>query len=151
MAVKIKSENAENARIRNRILFPYIPAWGSLGYQLGPTMTTRTVRNPPDQNLVGSHCNYCQTTGLEGQDCPRSAEARHRSGGGVVEEVSSECCSVLGLLALALALGGVEADLLVVLLEGREVLAGLGELAFLHALADVPVDERPLGVHLRFA
>ena len=58
--------------------------------------------------------------------------------------------SVLGLLALALALGGVETDLFVVLLEGREVLAGLGELALLHALADVPVDERALGVHLRF-
>merc|ERR1719230_2141552 len=33
------------------------------------------------------------------------------------------------------------AVLLVVLLEGGEVLAGLGELALLHALADVPVDE----------
>jgi len=36
---------------------------------------------------------------------------------------------VLLALLLALALGRLEADLLVVLLEGRQVLAGLGELA----------------------
>merc|ERR1719399_726383 len=51
------------------------------------------------------------------------------------------------VLLLALALGRLGADLLEVLLEGREVLAGLGELALLHALADVPVDEGALGVH----
>merc|ERR1719472_261023 len=51
------------------------------------------------------------------------------------------------VLLLALALGGLGADLLEVLLEGREVLAGLGELALLHALTDVPVDEGALGVH----
>ena len=54
---------------------------------------------------------------------------------------------VLLALLLALALGRLGADLLVVLLEGGEVLAGLGELALLHALADVPVDEGALGVH----
>merc|ERR1712078_785457 len=54
---------------------------------------------------------------------------------------------VLLALLLALALGRLSADLLVVLLEGGKVLAGLGELALLHALADVPVDERTLGVH----
>ena len=43
--------------------------------------------------------------------------------------------------------GGVCADLLVVLLERREVLARLAELALLHAFPDVPVDERALGVH----
>ena len=31
--------------------------------------------------------------------------------------------------------------------ECGQVLAGLGELALLHALADVPVDEGALGVH----
>merc|ERR1711920_939998 len=50
-------------------------------------------------------------------------------------------------LLLALALGSLDANLLVVLLEGGEVLAGLGELALLHPLADVPVDKGPLGVH----
>mmetsp|Transcript_12949 Transcript_12949/g.27497 ORF Transcript_12949/g.27497 Transcript_12949/m.27497 type:complete len:273 (-) Transcript_12949:506-1324(-) len=54
---------------------------------------------------------------------------------------------VLLSLLLALALGGLGADLLVVLLEGGQVLTGLGELALLHALADVPVDEGALGVH----
>merc|ERR1712139_513225 len=56
-------------------------------------------------------------------------------------------CLVLALLALALAFGRVETDLFVVLLEGREILTGLGELAFLHTLADVPVNEGTLGVH----
>ncbi|OQR92756.1 hypothetical protein ACHHYP_03229 [Achlya hypogyna] len=37
--------------------------------------------------------------------------------------------------------------LFVVLLEGSKVLAGLRELAFFHALADVPVHEGTLGVH----
>ena len=48
------------------------------------------------------------------------------------------------VLLLAVALRRLGADLLVVLLERREVLAGLGELALLHALADVPVDEGAL-------
>ena len=39
---------------------------------------------------------------------------------------------------LVLALERVDGDLLVVLLQGGEVLAGLGELALLHALAHVP-------------
>jgi hypothetical protein len=38
-------------------------------------------------------------------------------------------------------------DLLIVLLQGGQVLACLGELPLLHALADVPVHERALGVH----
>merc|ERR1719373_193359 len=48
---------------------------------------------------------------------------------------------------LALALERVHADLLVVLLQGSHVLAGLGELALLHALSHVPVNEGPLGIH----
>merc|ERR1719198_684129 len=48
---------------------------------------------------------------------------------------------ILLALLLALALSRLGADLLVVLLESGEVLAGLRELALLHALADVPVDE----------
>ncbi|CAN0549024.1 unnamed protein product [Ectocarpus sp. 12 AP-2014] len=51
------------------------------------------------------------------------------------------------VLLLALALGGLRADLFVVLLEGSQVLTGLGELSLLHALTHVPVHERTLGVH----
>ncbi|KAJ8874306.1 hypothetical protein PR048_025152 [Dryococelus australis] len=51
------------------------------------------------------------------------------------------------LLVALLADHGVHADLLVVLLEGGQVLPGLGELALLHALADVPVHEGALRVH----
>mmetsp|Transcript_18076 Transcript_18076/g.56316 ORF Transcript_18076/g.56316 Transcript_18076/m.56316 type:complete len:464 (+) Transcript_18076:891-2282(+) len=54
---------------------------------------------------------------------------------------------VLLALLLARALGRLGADLLVVLLERGKVLARLGELALLHALADVPVDKGALGVH----
>merc|ERR1719245_1665899 len=64
--------------------------------------------------------------------------------GGPVSVVS-ELISVA--LLLTLALGGLNADLLVVLLEGGEVFAGFGKLTLLHALADVPVDEGPLRVH----
>merc|ERR1719326_2788719 len=50
-------------------------------------------------------------------------------------------------LILALAIGGLSANLFVVLLEGGKILTGLGELTFLHTLTDVPVYERTLGVH----
>ena len=52
----------------------------------------------------------------------------------------------LELLGIATC-GRVLADLLVILLEGGKVLAGLGELALLHTLTDIPVDEGTLGVH----
>ena len=45
-----------------------------------------------------------------------------------------------------LSLGGLCANLFVVLLHGREVLARLQELALLHALADVPVHKGALRV-----
>ena len=46
---------------------------------------------------------------------------------------------VLVLVTLSLTgLDRVESDLLVVLLQGGQVLTGLGELALLHTLADVP-------------
>jgi hypothetical protein len=56
-------------------------------------------------------------------------------------------CLVLLALTLALAGHGVDSDLLVVLLEGSQILTGLGELSLLHTLSDVPVDESTLGVH----
>ena len=46
-----------------------------------------------------------------------------------------------------LSFGGLDTDLLVVLLEGGEILSGLGELSFLHTLTNVPMDEGSLGVH----
>uniref|UniRef100_T1DPG7 Putative secreted protein n=1 Tax=Anopheles aquasalis TaxID=42839 RepID=T1DPG7_ANOAQ len=51
------------------------------------------------------------------------------------------------LSTLTLSLAGVHADLLVVLLEGSQILTGLGELTLLHTLTDVPVHEGTLGVH----
>jgi len=48
---------------------------------------------------------------------------------------------------LTLTLGGLNTDLLVVLLEGGKILTGLGEFTLLHTLTDVPVDEGSLGVH----
>merc|ERR1712072_1660256 len=51
------------------------------------------------------------------------------------------------LVGVDLVRGLLRDDIQVVLLEEPEVLAGLGELALLHTLADVPVDERALAVH----
>merc|ERR1712078_873394 len=48
---------------------------------------------------------------------------------------------------LTLTFGGLNDDLLVVVLEGSEILTSLGELTFFHTLTDVPVDEGTLGVH----
>ena len=64
-------------------------------------------------------------------------------GGGVVG-----CLEFITIaFLLSLAFGGLDADLLVILLEGGKILTGLGELTFLHTLTDVPVDEGTLGVH----
>merc|ERR1712188_37342 len=54
---------------------------------------------------------------------------------------------ILLALLLTLVTDGVNADLFVVFLEGSKIFASLGELALLHALTDVPVDEGALGVH----
>uniref|UniRef100_J3LSE0 Uncharacterized protein n=1 Tax=Oryza brachyantha TaxID=4533 RepID=J3LSE0_ORYBR len=54
---------------------------------------------------------------------------------------------VLVALIAVLTLVELSADLLIVLLERGQVLASLGELALLHALTHVPVDEGALGVH----
>mmetsp|Transcript_7228 Transcript_7228/g.10754 ORF Transcript_7228/g.10754 Transcript_7228/m.10754 type:complete len:317 (-) Transcript_7228:584-1534(-) len=51
------------------------------------------------------------------------------------------------VLLLALSLGSLRTHLLVVLLQSGQVLSGLGELALLHALTDVPVHEGSLGIH----
>jgi hypothetical protein len=51
------------------------------------------------------------------------------------------------LPALSGVIDGLGTDLLVVLLERGEILSGLAELALLHSLADIPVDEGALGVH----
>ena len=58
----------------------------------------------------------------------------------------TESCS-FHTLFLTLTFGGLNTDLLVILLEGGKILTGLGELTFLHTLTDVPVDEGTLGVH----
>ena len=55
--------------------------------------------------------------------------------------------SLVLLPSVFFSLHGVNADLLIVLLQGGHVLPGLGEFALLHALAHVPVDKGPLGVH----
>jgi len=62
---------------------------------------------------------------------------------------TSSCSRVLLVLfsSLAFTLNRVHADLLVVLLQGSQVLTGLGKLALLHSLSHVPVDECTLGVH----
>ena len=50
------------------------------------------------------------------------------------------------VLPSLLSLSRVNANLLVVLLKGGEILAGLRELTLLHTLTNVPVNEGTLGV-----
>merc|ERR1712072_843532 len=50
-------------------------------------------------------------------------------------------------LLFALSLGSLDADLLVVLLQGCEIFARLGEFTFFHPFTNVVVNERTLGVH----
>merc|ERR1719145_61398 len=50
-------------------------------------------------------------------------------------------------LLLTFSLGCFNADLFVIFFESSQILASLGELALLHALADIPVNESPLAVH----
>merc|ERR1712176_1520938 len=60
-------------------------------------------------------------------------------------QMRSELITISFLLTLAF--GGLNTDLLVILLEGGKILTSLGELTFLHTLTDVPMDEGTLGVH----
>ena len=65
-------------------------------------------------------------------------------------ELGYDSQELAGLVLVALPVlhvARVEADLLVVLLQGGHVLPGLRELTLLHALAHVPVHEGALGVH----
>ena len=62
------------------------------------------------------------------------------------EAHTSSYCLVLCLNTL-LALEAVGGHLLVIALESSQVLASLGELALLHTLTNIPVDEGTLGVH----
>merc|ERR1712091_768336 len=75
----------------------------------------------------------------------RSTEKRVLSGGAGSAPPDSTLFSVLLIFLLLVDRAGT--DLLVVLLEGRQVLTGLRELALLHALPDIPVNECTLGVH----
>jgi len=50
------------------------------------------------------------------------------------------------VLGLFLNISGVDTDLLIVLLESGKILTGLGKLALLHTLTDIPVHEGTLGV-----
>merc|ERR1719231_517945 len=101
----------------------------------------------PCQVILG-YSYHTKTWGVGGMALNRGRWARQpRAGGADRARKSGEVHLVLLALLLALALGRLGADLLVVLLEGREVLTGLGELTLLHALTDVPVHEGALGVH----
>jgi hypothetical protein len=62
------------------------------------------------------------------------------------EELLKEMSFLVFLSTFTFSLDGVQTDLLVVLLEGGQVLSRLRELSFLHPLAHVPVDERSLRV-----
>merc|ERR1712070_1170675 len=58
-------------------------------------------------------------------------------------------CSELVAVAFlfSLALGCLDADLLIVLLQSGEILTSFRELTFFHSFSDIPVDKRTLGIH----
>jgi len=60
--------------------------------------------------------------------------------------VNRNDCSFHALL-FGLSLGGLNTDFFVILLEGGEILTGLGEFSLFHTFSDVPMDESSLGVH----
>ena len=57
--------------------------------------------------------------------------------------IQTQCSIVIFMLLI----DSFRRNFLVVLLECGEVFSSLGELAFLHAFTDIPVNERALGVH----
>ncbi len=56
-------------------------------------------------------------------------------------------CLVLLALTLTTSISRLGTNLLIVLLQGSQILTGLRELTLLHTLTDVPVDEGTLGIH----
>ena len=54
---------------------------------------------------------------------------------------------VLFAFVLAFAFNRVDSDFFIILLQCSQILTSLRELALLHALTDIPVHERTLGVH----
>ena len=67
-----------------------------------------------------------------------------------LRQIDRHCHRTGSLVLVALPLltvSRIQANLLVVLLQGSHVLASFGELSLLHAFADVPVDKGALGVH----
>ena len=84
--------------------------------------------------------------GLKRIKCKLVDMARVKSVIGVKNSKGEHECAGHLVLASLLNIRGVDAHLLVVLLEGRKVLTSLGELTLLHTLTDVPVDEGALGV-----
>jgi hypothetical protein len=61
--------------------------------------------------------------------------------------LGSKYLVLIALIALSAVIDGLSADFLVVLLEGSEILASLGELTFFHTFTDIPVDKGTFGVH----
>merc|ERR1719263_605444 len=101
--------------------------------------TTRTpALHPHTTSRDAMHRQRVSGPGGTGENTPGSGQrsaSTTRSMGHALRRGGGQRGARLVLLALllALALGRLGADLLVVLLEGGEVLAGLGELALLHA------------------
>merc|ERR1712146_799049 len=63
----------------------------------------------------------------------------------VQKALRSELVTITFFLALSLC--SLNANLLVVLLQSSKIFTRLGKFPFLHSFANIPVDERTLGVH----
>merc|ERR1711879_976645 len=82
-------------------------------------------------------------TSVEGANAAESSkvELKHRAR-------QAQCLELVTVsLFLSFAFRGFDTNLLVVLLECRQILAGLRELSLFHALTHIPVHESALRVH----
>merc|ERR1719335_256023 len=70
-----------------------------------------------------------------------------RLSGSTISQYSPSSELIAVTFFLALALGRLDANLFVVLLQRGKVLTGFGELALFHAYADIPVHKSALAVH----
>ncbi len=54
------------------------------------------------------------------------------------------------IASTSLSIHRVKADLLIILLQGSKILSGLRELALLHALSNIPTNDKLISFHVRF-
>merc|ERR1712113_401349 len=108
----------------------------------------KTTRNWSSEHLACGELQYhaCKRDTLSGNQAHSTED--HCSGEHKCPNRCHVCSELIAVaLLLTLAFCCLNADLLVILFESRQVFASLREFALFHALANVPVHKRTLRVH----